>query len=99
MTSLLEPQSVGAFPEALRRAVYDAIALRRDVRHFRAGEAVAPDVLGRILAAAHQAPSVGFSQPWGFILVRDPAVRARIRASFLRCRETEAARFPPGRRE
>ncbi len=34
---------------------------------------VADDVLMRILAAAHMAPSVGLSQPWRFIIVRDPA--------------------------
>jgi 5,6-dimethylbenzimidazole synthase len=29
-------------------------------------------VLDRILAAAHQAPSVGMSQPWVFVTVREP---------------------------
>ncbi len=90
--------AIGPFGEAARRAVYDAIALRRDVRHFRS-DPVADDVLRRILGAAHAAPSVGFSQPWGFVLVRDPARRQAIRASFLRCREAEAARFPAARRE
>ena len=54
--------------------------------------------LERILGAAHLAPSVGLSQPWGFVIVRSPEVRDRIRASFLKCRETEAIRFPPARR-
>jgi nicotinate-nucleotide--dimethylbenzimidazole phosphoribosyltransferase len=54
--------------------------------------------LDRILGAAHLAPSVGFSQPWGFVVVRDVVIRARIRDSFLRCREAEAVRFPPERR-
>src|SRR5262249_40138215 len=44
-------------------------------------------------------PSVGFSQPWGFIIVRDRDVRERIRQSFLRCRQAEAVRYPPERRE
>ena len=52
----------------------------------------------RILGAAHQAPSVGFSQPWDFVVVRAGATRQRIRDSFLRCRESEAARYPPDRR-
>ena len=60
-----------------RRAVYDVIALRRDVRHFRADAPVDEATLARILGAAHPAPSVGFSQPWGFVVVRDRARRAR----------------------
>src|SRR5207244_4325586 len=35
MTDFLEPQSIEAFPEDLRRAVYDVISLRRDIRHFQ----------------------------------------------------------------
>ncbi len=97
-TSFLEPEAISAFSDEARRAVYDAMSLRRDVRHFRPGIEVEAAPLGRILAAAHLAPSVGFSQPWGFVLVRDGAVRGRILASFLRCREAEAVRFPPERR-
>src|SRR4029079_16558336 len=81
-----------------RQAVYAAIALRRDVRHFRLDSVVPDDVLERILGAGHLAPSVGFSQPWGFVVVRDRAVRERIRDSFLRCREAEALRFPEQKR-
>jgi nicotinate-nucleotide--dimethylbenzimidazole phosphoribosyltransferase len=93
------PECVERFSEDARRAVYDVIALRRDVRHFRADLDVDDDTLLRILGAAHLAPSVGFSQPWGFVVIRDPARRARIRSSFLRCREAESTRYPPGRRE
>src|SRR5260370_7850891 len=96
---ILIPETVFTFADEARRAVYDAIALRRDVRHFRPETEIEECVLERVLAAAHLAPSVGFSQPWGFIVVRDRERRARIRASFLRCRAAEAARFPPGRRE
>ncbi|HEX4352813.1 MAG TPA: 5,6-dimethylbenzimidazole synthase [Polyangiales bacterium] len=94
----LEPQACGEFAEDAKRAVYDAIELRRDVRHFRPGVAIDPDVLMRILGAAHRAPSVGLSQPWGFVIVRDRAVRTRIRESFLRARALEAARYEPARR-
>ncbi len=97
--SFLEPEALHAFPEAARRAIYDVITLRRDVRHFQADADVDDATLERILTAAHSAPSVGFSQPWGFVVVRDLSVRGRIRASFLRCREAEAARFPSSRRE
>ena len=90
---VLTPECIGRFSDEARRAVYDAIALRRDTRHFRSGGEVDEATLMRILGAAHLAPSVGFSQPWGFIVVRDRAKRARVRESFLRCREAEASRF------
>lgn len=52
------------------------VAARRDVRRFRPDQ-VPDDVLGRVLTAAHAAPSVGHSQPWRFLLVDDPALRER----------------------
>ncbi len=52
--------------------LYDAIRRRRDTRAEFSGEPVAADVLERVLSAAHSAPSVGMSQPWDFVLVRDP---------------------------
>lgn len=61
-------------------AIYRVIAERRDMRHFRP-DPVAPEVLQRLLAAAHCAPSVGYMQPWRFIRVVDPALRARIHAN------------------
>ena len=48
---------------------------RRDVRAQFTGLPIAADVLDRVLGAAHSAPSVGMSQPWDFILVRDLAMR------------------------
>jgi 5,6-dimethylbenzimidazole synthase len=94
-----EPEVIGAFPDPARAAVYQAIALRRDVRHFQPDREIAPEVLERILGAAHHAPSVGFSQPWVFVVVRDRESRGRIRDSFLRCRAREAERFEGERRE
>ncbi len=98
MDRILESEALGAFSEEARRAVYECIALRRDVRHFKPEIAIDSAVLLRILEAAHQAPSVGHSQPWGFVLLEGAAKRERIRESFLRCREAEAARFPSARR-
>jgi 5,6-dimethylbenzimidazole synthase len=56
--------------------VYDAIHRRRDVRAEFTGAPVPEDVLDRILTAAHAAPSVGLSQPWDFVLVRDPGTKS-----------------------
>ncbi|GAB3188124.1 5,6-dimethylbenzimidazole synthase [Hydrogenophaga aquatica] len=58
-------------------AVYRAIRERRDMRHF-CGGVVAPDVLRRLLQAAHFAPSVGFMQPWRFIRVTQRDMRERL---------------------
>jgi nicotinate-nucleotide--dimethylbenzimidazole phosphoribosyltransferase len=96
--AILEPEEIARFSDAARRAVYDAIELRRDVRHFVKDAPVDEATLERILLAAHRAPSVGLSQPWGFVVIRDVERRGRIRESFLRCREAEAARFPADRR-
>lgn len=66
-----------AFSDAERAAVYRAIRERRDMRHFSGGE-VAPELLSRLLQAAHQAPSVGLMQPWRFIRITRPALRRDI---------------------
>lgn len=66
-----------AFAQADRAAVYRAIAERRDMRHFSGGT-VAPELLQRLLHAAHQAPSVGLMQPWRFIRISDRSLRGRI---------------------
>lgn len=58
-------------------AVYRAIRERRDMRHF-VGGAVAPEVLQRLLQAAHHAPSVGFMQPWRFIRIADRTLRREL---------------------
>ncbi|OLU33372.1 5,6-dimethylbenzimidazole synthase [Pseudomonas sp. PA27(2017)] len=66
-----------AFSAEERAAVYRAIAERRDMRHFSGGE-VAPELLARLLEAAHQAPSVGLMQPWRFIRITRLALREDI---------------------
>ncbi|MEE5068220.1 5,6-dimethylbenzimidazole synthase [Pseudomonas alliivorans] len=68
-----------AFNDEERAAVYRAIAERRDMRHF-VGGSVAPELLARLLEAAHQAPSVGLMQPWRFIRISNPALRGRMQA-------------------
>ncbi|WIE49006.1 5,6-dimethylbenzimidazole synthase [Pseudomonas sp. GM17] len=69
--------SDNAFSAAERDAVYRAIAERRDMRHF-VGGTVEPQVLCRLLEAAHQAPSVGLMQPWRFIRISDRSLRGQI---------------------
>lgn len=67
--------------------LYKAIFSRRDVRSHFITKEIPNDVLLRILNAAHHAPSVGFSQPWNFILIKDPKTRLQVRESFLKERE------------
>jgi 5,6-dimethylbenzimidazole synthase len=68
-----------AYSAAERAAIYRAIGERRDMRHF-AGGMVAPELLARLLAAAHQAPSVGLMQPWRFIRISQRELRGQIQA-------------------
>ncbi|HEY8880933.1 MAG TPA: 5,6-dimethylbenzimidazole synthase [Roseateles sp.] len=69
-----------SFNDAERDAVYRAIALRRDTRHFKPGQVVPQEQLQRLLRALHQGPSVGLMQPWRVIRIAAPARRERIAA-------------------
>jgi len=70
-----------------KEGLYKAIFSRRDVRSHFVGTEIPDGVLLRILNAAHHAPSVGFSQPWNFILIKDKATRQKVKESFVRERE------------
>ncbi|MCS7141428.1 MAG: 5,6-dimethylbenzimidazole synthase [Candidatus Nitrosocaldus sp.] len=81
-----------------RRGVYKAIYSRRDVRaHFTSKE-IEDDTLLRILDAAHHAPSVGFSQPWNFIIIRDREVKARVKELFMKELERSSSMLEGERR-
>ncbi|MDG4808753.1 5,6-dimethylbenzimidazole synthase [Micromonospora sp. WMMD1120] len=59
----------------MNTGLYETIHRRRDVRAQFTGAPIPDETLQRVLAAAHAAPSVGLSQPWDFIVVRDPGLR------------------------
>ncbi len=80
------------FAEPERAAVHRVIAERRDIRRFRPDE-VPEAILGRVLEAAHRAPSVGLMQPWRIIIVGDLATRVAIRGLAQRERMRQAERF------
>ena len=82
-----------AFSDSERDAVYRAIFERRDIRAQFLPMPVPDVVLARLLRAAHHAPSVGFMQPWDFIVVRDRTVRADIHEAFTRATREAAAMF------
>ena len=75
-------------------ALYQVVAGRRDIRNGFRPDPIDDDVLTRVLTAAHQAPSVGLSQPWDFIVLRDRAVRERVHALARRQQEVFAAGLP-----
>ena len=53
-----------------RRGLYEAVFQRRDIREFLP-DPIPDEVLARVLVAAHHAGSVGFTQPWNFVIVKD----------------------------
>ncbi|MBU3889192.1 5,6-dimethylbenzimidazole synthase [Methylosinus sporium] len=86
------------FSEEERAAVYRAIHTRRDVRDEFLPDDLSQEEVMRLLDAAHHAPSVGFMQPWNFLLIRDRALREAVHAAFERASEAEEALLPPERR-
>jgi len=85
------------YPDEQREAVYRVIAERRDVRQGFLPDPVPADVLGRVLTAAHKAPSVGLSQPWDFLVLTDRSRREQIAALARRHRDEYAAGLPGAR--
>ncbi|SMH72025.1 5,6-dimethylbenzimidazole synthase [Candidatus Nitrosotalea okcheonensis] len=73
---------IGDFSPEEKDGFYKAVFSRRDVRSHFTSEPIDEKILTRILNAAHHAPSVGFSQPWNFILVKNKDVRKQVRDSF-----------------
>ena len=70
------------FTEAEKNGFYKAIYSRRDVRSHFISKPIPDETLSKILHAAHHAPSVGFSQPWNFILIKDNSTKRKIKESF-----------------
>ena len=75
------------FTNEEKNGLYKAIYSRRDVRSHFTSRLIEDEILSRILNAAHHAPSVGFSQPWNFILIKDSQTKARIKKSFIEEKE------------
>ncbi len=84
---------------AERDALYKVIYNRRDVRGEFLPDPVPHEVLQRILHAAHHAPSVGFMQPWDFIVVRDPDKRKRVKEGFDIAHKEAVEMFPEEKKE
>ncbi len=71
-----------------KQGVYDAIYSRRDIRKEFLPDPIPQEMLLKLLDAAHHAGSVGFMQPWSFVVIDDLDIRKEVKASF----ETEHLR-------
>ncbi len=71
------------FSEEERDAIYRVIFSRRDVREGFLPNPIPQNVLGRILEAAHHAGSVGFMQPWNFVVIDDPKIKQSVKQIFV----------------
>ena len=87
------------FTHADRVGLYKTIFNRRDVRGQFKSDPVPDAVLSRILLAAHHAPSVGFMQPWDFVVVTAPEVKRAVHAGFLEAHAEAAEMFKGEKRE
>src|SRR5207237_9382882 len=97
-TVSLRRQRMTDFSEADREAIGKVIRGRRDVRRFR--PAPVPDaVLRHILEMAHLAPSVGFMQPWNFIVITSAELRRQVKAIFEEVNAREMARIDDAARK
>src|SRR5690348_17729821 len=70
------------FSQDEKNGFYKAVFSRRDVRSRFISDPIDGKTLSKILNAAHHAPSVGFSQPWNFILIKDVETRRKVKESF-----------------
>lgn len=91
-------QELHAFTTEARDAIYQAIFSRRDVRGQFLPTPVPDEVLSRILTAAHFAPSVGFMQPWNFLVVQSAEVKRRVHSAFATAHAEAAGMFEGDKR-
>ncbi|GCD93870.1 nicotinate-nucleotide--dimethylbenzimidazole phosphoribosyltransferase [Embleya hyalina] len=85
------------YDDAAREAVHRVMRERRDVRAGFRPDPVPDDVLVRVLEAAHAAPSVGYSQPWDFVVIRSEETRVTVQELAQRQREAYATSLPKAR--
>jgi 5,6-dimethylbenzimidazole synthase len=76
-----------SFTSTEKEGLYKAVFSRRDVRSHFIDKKIPDDLLVKILNAAHHAPSVGYSQPWDFIIIKNKATRLKVKNSFIVERE------------
>jgi len=88
-----------SFSSVEREALYKTVFSRRDVRGQFTSDPVPEDVLSRVLMAAHYAPSVGFMQPWNFVIVRSNEIKRKVHDLFKTANNEAAEMFKGGQRK
>lgn len=91
--------ATGEFTEGEKRGLYKAIYERRDVRDHFLPTAIPDAVLHKVLDAAHHAGSVGFMQPWSFLVIRSEEVKKEVKNLFDRANRAASEVFEGERRE
>jgi 5,6-dimethylbenzimidazole synthase len=87
-----------AFDETFRHQFENLLRWRRDVRSFRR-EPVDHRLIEHLIGLASLAPSVGYSQPWRYILVESEERRESIRRNFERCNQAALGSYEGERAE
>ena len=87
------PQPTGTFSCEEREAVYRAIFERRDVRKDFLPHLIPEETLRRILLAAHHAGSVGYMQPWDFLVIRHAETKRVVKNLFMQANDAAALQY------
>ncbi len=88
-----------AFEKEQKEGVYQAIMQRRDIRAQFTSDPVSGEMVDKLLRAAHHAPSVGFMQPWNFLVVRDHETKERVHQGFQKAHGESAEMFSGDQKE
>lgn len=88
-----------AFEYEQKTGVYKAIMQRRDIRAQFTSDPVSDEILDKLLRAAHHAPSVGFMQPWNFLIIRDNDTKNKVHMGFQRAHDESAGMFAGDKKE
>ena len=86
-------RAAGVFSCEEREAVYRAIFERRDVRKDFLPDPIPENTLHRVLLAAHHAGSVGYMQPWDFLIIQDSDTKHAVKNLFVQANDAAALNY------
>jgi 5,6-dimethylbenzimidazole synthase len=91
--------ALSEFSRTEKRGLYKAIYKRRDVRGHFLPDPISDRILRKLLDSAHHAGSVGFMQPWSFIVIRSLEVKKQVKNLFDRANAAATKAFEGPKRE
>ena len=91
--------ALSEFSRAEKRGLYKAIYKRRDVRGHFLPDPISDRLVRKLLDSAHHAGSVGFMQPWSFIVIRSPEIKRQVKQFFDETNAVAATVFEGKKRE